>query len=601
MNRLSLLTLILLILSTAGCLWALQWYPDSGDSYRVMQLEYGETGWHLEGNETHRNLYDGIATIAAALSHTPTPTYTSFDTNTPTDTPTPSPTPTDTPTCGPYLSAYDETLTDRCQRTADGNVTFRKAVEVLGVDIDGTILDVQDGSGNSVLITNDEQEIGLWNTVAGSGRWLAAKKAGSATRLILADLNFQAGHPNSDNLTALRVSNKNDGGYIVGVHGYVDNAGGNTRAVYGSTQGTDNSGTHVGVYGYSYGSNSGVNFGVWGQAQNGGTNVGAYFDPHVWIAGDLYLDRDGDDSNQYIYFYEDGSATGEYLKWNNDDWFEFSDQVRIDENMTDMCIYARNTGSGYSLNTYTYNNSVILARQASDASGNEDFPSTSPTLVLRRDSGTDAKGASIYLGNNDGGFYVFGRESALEFYHSSDTTDEVLQLSAAQILCSVDLDPNGEKYYDSGDATNCWDDVYADDFQNVTDCPSSWGCYEDVLAEVKRIKPREYILEDGSRVQHLDYVSLPKTCRTKTKKRDAEGNWKGAYWKDDAVVSAFDKLNGNTGQWIGEYEKSADGNYVYQDNVYSVTAVQVFNVQAIQALVEKVEALEAELAAMREK
>lgn len=63
---------------------------------------------------------------------------------------------------------------------------------------------------------------------------------------------------------------------------------------------------------------------------DGGALVAQTVSSHI----DVYVNFDGADGNSFLYFYEDSSATGEYLAWNDsEDYFVLSDDLRVTGNV----------------------------------------------------------------------------------------------------------------------------------------------------------------------------------------------------------------------------------------------------------------------------
>ena len=118
---------------------------------------------------------------------------------------------------------------------------------------------------------------------------------------------------------------KGVGGYK-GVLGSVSPTGSATYyGVHGSVSG--GSGTNCGVYGYASGGST--NYGVYGYAGGGATNYAGYFSGDVKTTGDVYMGASEGTSS--IYFFEDGSASGESIYWYDPyDTFIISDHLSID-------------------------------------------------------------------------------------------------------------------------------------------------------------------------------------------------------------------------------------------------------------------------------
>ena len=303
-------------------------YYGSG-ACRVYLPASRETGWEALINSNFSDLYDCIATIRADLTMTPTPT------NTPADTATPTDTPTATPTYGVYLHRTDEGYSTASERTADGNITMDSYLGIVGHDITGTIFDIMNGAATptSVFRTENTGQIELWNTDAATSTWIKGTKAGDATHSNMIELTLSAGFTGASGSSVIQIENNSLGNGLascIGLNSLADANIASCMGVYARAAGKRSTKTHYGVYGTSDGITGGTNAGVYGYATNGATNTwGVYGEPNVAAADDMYIGADGGDDTRHLYFYQGGSSTGEYLQWDNDGWFEFSDEVIV--------------------------------------------------------------------------------------------------------------------------------------------------------------------------------------------------------------------------------------------------------------------------------
>jgi len=80
---------------------------------------------------------------------------------------------------------------------------------------------------------------------------------------------------------------------------------------------------------------------------------GIYVDGDVNVGGNIYVNYDGPDEDSYLYFYEGGSSSGSYLKWDNtDNWFEFNKPVVASNVVSNGDVYINYDGPNG--NSYLY-------------------------------------------------------------------------------------------------------------------------------------------------------------------------------------------------------------------------------------------------------
>ena len=595
-------------------------------------------------------------TFTNTPTRTPTNTPTDTDTPGDTDTPTESPTPTDTPTPtatgtwdpNRYRGYFSLPSGDRAicleadantsqpafqvDQAASGDIGrfLRDTNLILLLDSDGNFR-MTDPNGTQLFKINRTAEIAFGPDSVNTSCWYDMKRASDGTHYILADMNLTNGYTGAETTYGIRLSNKSFGaGMNVGI--------------YSDTK-VDTGTTNVGAYGKAENNplqNIGGLFMADGPASaigvegvgSGDPGYGGYFDAHVGITDRLYINVDGPDVDSFIFFYDGGAKNGQHFAWDDENiCFRVSADLRIlgDVSIAGGMVYGTPTPTPTPTNTSTDTPSSTPTETPTNTPTNTPTctPSNTPTGTPTgsfseyvRTIGDDVSGRynhdytafSASFTNAAADFaYMLQASSVNIFGTAAQTGTKSVFLSTNngymlsftigsavvpfQIVSATSIRCPGLKLVDFGDATtNVIDDAYADDWNNVTSC-SREGLvyYEDILATLKAIKSKAIPQPDGAQRKYIDTDTLPKIARVPKKIIEADGTFKGQWWSKGKKI---DKSEGKATQKAGEtefifeYMRLADGNLIFEENSYSVNKLQVYQLQAMQEMLKRIDSLE---------
>jgi len=261
-----------------------------------------------------------------------------------------------------------------------------------------------------------------------------------------------------------------------GVYGTTDKPSG--YGVYGRTTG----GASSGVYGYATGSGT-TNYGVRGQASGATRNWGGYFIGDGYFSGNVGIGTTSPDAGLHI---RDSGWPGSFLYLESYTAGEDAGIRFLEASIVKWHMY----NSGYDDDFVIYNNDLSQIVFRADQTGHVAIGSVTPdaTAILKVGSAT---GDAIRIGSQD-----IKDSGAFEFEFEGN------------------LNPNSITR-DIGNATDHWDDVYADDFVNISDARLKTDV-KDIpygLTEIMQLRPVSYILksnpQDGTDLGLIAQELLP--------------------------------------------------------------------------------------------
>jgi len=224
--------------------------------------------------------------------------------------------------------------------------------------------------------------------------------------------------------------------------------------------------------------------------------TGNLFGSDIKATGNIYINNDGLDGDSYLYFYENSSDTGASLKWDDgDSRFEFSDDLYITGSVNNSVLYSRSNiyvnydGADGDSYLYFYENSSTTGAYLKWDDGDSRFEFNDDLYA-----GGGIEGATLYSRGNvyvnyDGTDGV----SAVYFYNSSSATGEYLKWEDGddRFELSNQLYMTSQKIVSLGTCTVAADaanKTYADGASDLK-FKTNIIPLENCLADVNKLKP----------------------------------------------------------------------------------------------------------------